>query len=220
MSTSSVLGGEERSRGPFGEITEGGGGANGKPFFLNFLFGYPLGVSVSVVDLLQEQHKRVGELFDLVSSPDEDRPARLRELMRELSAHITAERRLAGGNDHPDLADGYKRMEELMILIERRKSNSPDVPAMVTDLMDAVEAHARESEEKLFPDLAALPAQEQQELVDRLRGEEAELDSHPHPHLNSTKLASATIGKAVYAWDTLRDRTVNPQHPEQAPGDT
>jgi hypothetical protein len=171
-------------------------------------------MSVSVVDVLHRQHERVAELFGQVSHPDEDRPARLRELLQELAAHVAAERQIASGVDDPDLSGQYRRMEELMILIERRKFNSPDVPDLVNELLSVNESHTRSAESVLFPALRGLSPEEQAELAAQVDREETEMVTHPHPHLNSNELVSATLGKAAVKWDTARDRTVNNRHLE------
>ena len=169
-------------------------------------------MSASVVDVLQGQHDRLAELFDQVADPNEDRPARLRELLREMAAHVAAERRIAP--DTEGLAPEYRRLEELMILIERRKFNSPDVPDLVTELKSASETHARTAEVVLFPDLKARPLEEQVKLGQEADAEVTAMSSHPHPHLNSNKLVAATLGRAAVKWDEMRDRTVNNRHPE------
>jgi mannose/cellobiose epimerase-like protein (N-acyl-D-glucosamine 2-epimerase family) len=101
-----------------------------------------------------------------------------------------------------------------MVLIERRKFNSPDVPDLATQLKDASESHARTAAAEVFPALGELAWDEQVELGDKVEDEDTLHASHPHPHLNANKLVSATLGKAAAKWDGLRDRTVNNRHLE------
>ncbi len=46
----------------------------------------------SVVEVLEQQHQRVAELFERVSALGEDRPVALERLSKELAAHVAAER--------------------------------------------------------------------------------------------------------------------------------
>src|SRR5690242_17267260 len=92
----------------------------------------------SAVSALERQHRQLETLFEQVSAPDADRPAVLRELLQQMAAHLAAERtavhhtvksrRIGGDGLADELLDDYHRMDRLMVLIERRKVNSPDVP--------------------------------------------------------------------------------------------
>lgn len=168
----------------------------------------------------------MAELFDLVRAPDRDRPAMLHNLLRELAAHVAAEKaavapvaseRGIGGEELPEgLHEDYDRIEKLMLLVERRKFNSPDVPGLLTELEDAVKAHFSRCEQVLFPGLGdRLSAEEQQKLGDRVDGENAMVTSHPHPHLLSLGPLANVLTSVASRWDRLRDRTVNNRHPEE-----
>lgn len=183
-------------------------------------------VTSTIVEVLDEQHQRVAELFERVSSPDEDRPAVLHDLLRELAAHVAAERSAVGpvakqqlgGDLASALKDDHDRMENLMVLIERRKFNSPDLPDLVSQLKEASEAHAARSRRELFPGLtAALSAEDQLALGDKVDGEEDMITSHPHPHLLSLGPVADVMTRVASKWDRLRDRTVNNRHPEAPP---
>jgi hypothetical protein len=181
-------------------------------------------VTSTVVEVLDEQHQRVAELFDRVSSPEEDRPAVLHTLLQELAAHVAAERSAVAPivkRDQFDddlaaaLKDDHDRMENLMVLIERRKFNSPDIPDLVSQLKQVSEEHAARSEKDLFPGLSALLSpEEQRELGEKVDGEEAMITSHPHPHLLSLGPVADVMTKVVSRWDRMRDRTVNNRHPD------
>lgn len=182
-------------------------------------------MSASVTDVLQGQHRRIAELFDRVASPDEDRPAVLHAILRELAAHVAAERATVRpvvdeeklGDDLADrLGADYDRMEELMVLIERRKFNSPDVPDLVAQLKTVVDEHLSCAEGELIPGLRdRLTPEEQADLGARLEGEDSMVTSHPHPHLLSLGPLADAATKVAQKWDAARDRTaVNRQHPE------
>ena len=114
-----------------------------------------------------------------------------------------------------ELAADYERMERLLVLIERRKFNSPDIPQLVNELKDAVDDHAARSERELFPELSSRLSQtEAEELGAKVDREEDMIGTHPHPHLLSLgPLADRLTGVAA-RFDRLRDRTVNNRHPE------
>lgn len=189
--------------------------------------GYHFPVSASVVDVLEDQHRRIADLLQRISSPDEERSAVLRELLRDLAAHVAAER----GNVEPvvrhldvgtdlagELADDYSRIEKQMVLIERRKFNSPDVPDLVTGLKDTVEEHFAWSERELFPALTGMLSEdERRELGEKVAAASAVVAAHPHPHLLSLGPVADLMTRAAGWWDRVRDRTVNNRHPGPRP---
>lgn len=180
------------------------------------------------MDVLEDQHRRIAELFERVASPDEDRPAILHALLRELTAHVAAERaavrpvvdkRGIGDDLAGQLMQEYDRMEKLMVLIERRKFNSPDIPDLVSELKAVSEEHQARAQSELIPGLRAnLTAEEQAELGERVAGEDALVTSHPHPHLLSLGRVGDMLTRLAQKWDQARDRTAdNRQHPEDDP---
>jgi hypothetical protein len=182
-------------------------------------------VSTSVVDVLRDQHRRIAELFERVASPDEDRPAVLGVLIRELTAHIGAERAAIGPVIHDNgpgddisgwLGDQHDRMENLLVLIERRKFNSPDLPDLVSELKAVAGEHSERAEGELFPRLSAdLTPEEQRDLADKVAREDGIITSHPHPHLLSLGPFADVLTRMASKWDRARDRTaVNRQRPE------
>lgn len=185
----------------------------------------------SAVEELDRQHRHLSELFEHVSSPEADRPAVLSQLVKDLAAHIAAERAIVepavkehqeGEDEGDDLAahlmGDYKKMQSLMVLIERRKSSSPDLPELVTELMDTVDEHIRQASEDLFPVLdEALSPEEQAELAERLGEAGAMTTTHPHPHLLALGPISDKLIAVLSGWDRMRDRTVKDQPPSGEP---
>ena len=171
------------------------------------------------MDVLDAQHRRLAELFEDVSRPGEDRPAVLHNLLKELAAHVAAERaevepvvkrRSIGGDDLAgELLGDYSRIENLMVLIERRKFNSPDIPDLVTDLKDAVHEHITRSERALLPGLdTTLSVEERAELGEKVTAADTMVTTHPHPHLLSLRGISARITALLARFDWARDKTV------------
>jgi hypothetical protein len=113
-----------------------------------------------------------------------------------MAAHIAAERSALHhtvksrhlGGDHlaDELLYDYHRMEELLVLIERRKVNSPDVPALVRDLQAATADHVQRARTKLDPALReALTPEEEADMAEKIISADDMVISHPHPHLLS-----------------------------------
>ncbi len=113
--------------------------------------GYRQVVDNDAVAVLEKDHSTVQDLFSRVSRQDEDRPAVLKELLRTLSAHVAAEKQLLvpvlrqhgdeGKALADELGDDHHAIEKLVVLVERRKVNSPDVPDLVTELLDITDRH-------------------------------------------------------------------------------
>jgi hypothetical protein len=169
--------------------------------------------------VLDFEHEGINRLFDDVSNPDADRPEVLLAITRRLAAHIAVEQSLflpvvrdrgLGGPDMPDgLETEYHDMQRLLVLIERRKVNSPDMPQLVTDLKDVFGAHIRRFSECLCGEVTErLTADELDELRDRMEGADETILSHPHPHLLSLGPVSRMTTRLVARFDRLRDRTV------------
>jgi hypothetical protein len=179
---------------------------------------------------LDSQHRRVAELFDQVSDPAADRPAVLHNLIRELAAHVAAERsavepvvksRSIGGDGlAQDLVRDYEMIETLLTRIERRKFNSPDVPDLVTELKDVTDAHIARSASELLPGLdSSLSAEESSDLAEKVSHADSMVMTHPHPHLLSLGPISAKLTALLSRFDRLRDRTVTNQPPSSEDGD-
>jgi hypothetical protein len=96
----------------------------------------------SAVEVLGAEHDQIQALFARVSSPDEDRPAVLKKLLQALANHMAMEKQvlipvlrdqIKGGAALAErMTDEHDRVEHTLTLLERRKVNSADVPALVT----------------------------------------------------------------------------------------
>ena len=186
--------------------------------------GYSRGMEQDAITVLSEDHAAVQALFTRVRQPDEDRPAILGQLLRSLSAHLAAEKQLVVPvlSEHSDegktlgnqLGDDHDAIEKLVILIERRKVNSPDVPDLVNDLLEITKRHARQADEHLLPFLRdQLSEAELADLGAALRSDELQLTSHPHPHLPDTGPLAKVTRKAAALIDRGRDSTTDLQRP-------
>jgi hypothetical protein len=172
------------------------------------------------LEVLSDEHDGLQTLFGRVSSIDEDRPAVLKELLQTLSLHVSMEKqllvpvvtdRISDGDSLADqLSQYHDEAERIHVLVDRRKVNSPDVPELVTQLLDLTEAHIAGFDATIAPALRdALSAAELTELGTAMVSEERQLLTHPHPHLpDSGPLAKATHWAASVV-DRGRDRSTD-----------
>jgi hypothetical protein len=122
---------------------------------------YSVDVAESAVDVLAREHRDLQEHFRRVRDPDTNRPAVWLETVKLISAHVAVERsfvypvvkrqRLGSAHLADLLQHDYRSMEHLVVLTERRKINSPDMPELVTKLLDVFEEHMARCERELIP---------------------------------------------------------------------
>jgi hypothetical protein len=147
-------------------------------------------------DFLAGRHHELREQFERVSDPDGDRIEALGRLTQLVAAHISSEESLVlpllnskGIGDRRLVRrhkSEYRRMGHLAIRIERRKANSPDLPALVTDLQDAYQRHVRRFELYIDPKLCGRVSGDRlEEIEEKMDSAEATIMSHPHAHLIS-----------------------------------
>lgn len=169
--------------------------------------------------VLDHEHEGISRLFEAVSDPDADRIEILFDITRRMAAHISVEQSVfepvvrERGIGGPDMADGlnqdYHEMQRLLVLIERRKVNSPDIPQMVTELRDVFDRHTRRFAETISGGAAdQLTADELDQLRHRLENADETILSHPHPHLLSLGPISRFTTRVAARIDRMRDRTV------------
>ncbi|MBO0730536.1 MAG: hemerythrin domain-containing protein [Acidimicrobiaceae bacterium] len=173
----------------------------------------------SALDVLAREHRDLQDHFVRVRDPEANRGAVWLETVGLLSAHIAVERsfvypivkrqRLGGGSLADTLRHEYRSMEHLVVLTERRKINSPDMPDLITRLLDAFEEHLARCEGELVPALrTALTRDQLDELGAKMAAAESVIVSHPHPHLLSTGPLYRVTTRVASRWDRSRDRIV------------
>ena len=170
--------------------------------------------------VLDQDHERIEALLTSVSDPAVDRGKVLREIVERISAHISVEQAIffpalaRGGVVEVDvldaLKDDYRQMERSLLLIDRRKVNSPDTPSLVTELADRFAEHLRLFGEKIEPQcIGALSSEEIDNLNSQMMSADNVILSHPHPHMLSLGPVSRFTTRIAARLDRLRDRTVN-----------
>jgi hypothetical protein len=173
----------------------------------------------SALDVLAREHRDLQEHFERVRESTADRPAVWLETVKLMSAHVAVERsfiypivkRRRLGSPH--LADllrhDYRSMEHLVVLTERRKINSPDMPELVTKLLDVFEEHLARCEGDLIPALRqAVDPESLAALGTSMRAAESVIVSHPHPHLLALGPLYRLTTRLASRWDQTRDRLV------------
>jgi Hemerythrin HHE cation binding domain len=151
---------------------------------------------VDTREFLAGRHNELREQFDRVSDPDGDRSEALGRLTQLVAAHISSEQSLVvpllkrqGIGDRRlvrRLKSEYRRMGRLALRIERRKANSPDLPALVTGLQDIFQRHVRRFELYIDPKLDGRANADQLEQIEKkMESAESTIMSHPHAHLIS-----------------------------------
>jgi hemerythrin-like domain-containing protein len=168
--------------------------------------------------VLDQEHRELQDLFRRVSRPDEDRSAVLKTLMQTLAAHVAMEKQivlpaLRKGGDVGEAAAGalseqHRDIERILTLLERRKVNSPDVPGLVTELLDDTNRHIGVTDDKVLPALRSLLSDpEREELGGRMNSDERQLLTHAHPHLPTTGPLADITRKVAETVDGLRDQS-------------
>lgn len=174
--------------------------------------------------VLSADHAALQTLFGRVSQPDEDRPAVLSQLLGKLAAHVATEKQLVvpvladrsdeGKTLADQLHDDHDAVEKVIIRVERRKVNSPDIPHLVNELLEITERHTRNADDHLLPFLREqLSKKELADLGAAMRSDELQLTSHPHPHLPDTGPLAKITRKAAALFDRGRDSTTDLRRP-------
>lgn len=118
-------------------------------------------------------------------------------------------RRLGPTGLAQDLRRDYRQMEHLLVLTERRKINSPDMPDLVSVLLDAFEAHKQRCATVVTPLLRdALSDPELQQLGAKMGAAEKVIVSHPHTYMLAAGPLYPWTTRIASMWDRARDRTV------------
>jgi iron-sulfur cluster repair protein YtfE (RIC family) len=83
---------------------------------------------MDAVEVLQGEHRELQSLFSRVSSPDENRPEILKELMQLIAVHLDLERQML----LPVIRD---RVEDGAAIADRLRDEHKRIEKVLTDLM-------------------------------------------------------------------------------------
>jgi len=180
--------------------------------------------------VLDYEHEGISRLFDQVSDPDADRVEIIFDITRRLAAHISVEhsvflpvardREIGGPGTAESLEEDYHEMQRLLVLIERRKMNSPDIPELVTELKDVFGTHTRRFTESIRGEASdRLTNGELADLREQLKNADGTILSHPHPHMLSLGPISRLTTRLAARFDKMRDLTVRNRYLPQSGSD-
>jgi len=169
-----------------------------------------------VVDLLQDQHAHIRELFERLgrARKHSTRMQAFEELRRFLAVHETAEElvthpaaRLHDGNDVVDA-----RLEEedavkgLLFRLDHMDADDAEFRSLVGRLKAAVLQHVEHEERDEFPLLrAGTDPHRLERMATALRAVEAIAPTHPHPHAGSSMTTNLMVGPLASVLDRTRD---------------
>jgi hypothetical protein len=173
----------------------------------------------TAADLLTREHEDLCGLFARLAEPGADRAGIWLGIVKQIATHVAVERtfvyplarrgRVGPAGLADELRREYKRMERLLVLTERRKINSPDMPDLVEELLEVFDAHKHRCATVLVPAMRErIGRDELEELAAEMRGAENVIVSHPHPYLLASGPFYRFTTRVASRWDRLRDRTV------------
>ncbi len=168
-----------------------------------------------VIRILLEQHARVRELFqDISSAEGEHKKHAFDELRAMLAVHETAEEMVlrpvskeAAGEAVVD-ARNHEEAEANKVLkaLEDMDVDSPDFDARLAEFQKAVDEHAEKEESEEFPHILAKCDQEKRATMGKqLKAAEGIAPTHPHPSTAGSTAAQFAVGPMASLVDRTRD---------------
>ncbi|MBM7520028.1 hemerythrin domain-containing protein [Nocardioides nitrophenolicus] len=116
-------------------------------------------MSKDVVDLIMNDHRELEKLFDTLLNEPDKRAALVPVMTTLLTAHSRAEEsevypaaREAGGADDVEHSQKeHLEADQLALALSETDPSSPDFPAALQKLVDAVSHHVEEEEQTVLP---------------------------------------------------------------------
>jgi hypothetical protein len=173
----------------------------------------------SALTLMERDHTDIAEAFTRVHDEHADRSAEIARLVASIASHVAVERTYVyplakklgsrGSRLAAELLSDYRKMQKLLVKIDRRKTNSPDMPDLVDELLATHERH-HERAATIHSHIAEhLHESDRAALERKMAGAKRVIVSHPHPFL--LRLGGPLYGRTTRLasrWDSWRDRTV------------
>jgi hemerythrin superfamily protein len=170
-----------------------------------------------VVDLLQQDHEAVKDLFgQLASAKPTERRDLFCHLVSDLVGHEVAEEVVVYPAIRSDAPDGEVEVkprlkeqaeaEEQLAVMEKLDPETEEFSSELRKLHRDVLAHAQAEEENIFPLLRALEDQSTlREMGARYEKAKASAPTHPHPHAPDTPPGNRVLGPVAALFDKARD---------------
>ena len=171
----------------------------------------------SVVDLLLQDHREVKAAFARFETADRTKWWDMfQDLVNDLVRHEVAEEEIVFPAARKAITDGdavvdsriaeQSEAEELLSMMEKRGSESPEFAANLAQLRQAVLAHAQAEETTVFQPMArAVDDDQLVKLGSRYTKAKQVAPTHPHPHAPDTPPGTLVLGPIAAIADRLRD---------------
>ncbi len=182
----------------------------------------PDGTSATVangIGRLIEDHRELDKLFDELDNASGAVATKdlIIRVSRAISAHEDVEASVLGPVIRSRLDGGrrlsrlqrkrYHETERLLAIIARRSISSPDLPDLLTRVVEAVGTLIAEQESSTFLRVqAALSYDELTKLDDRVGSARRHATTRPHPYLSHHGSLAQGVRRAMAKVDRLRDR--------------
>lgn len=170
-----------------------------------------------IVELLLHDHEQAKAMLAKITSVAPAARAELFcELVPDLVSHEVAEEIVVYPTIRSEAPDGedeaeprlkeQAEAEELLSRMEKLDPVSSEFGQSLTELRDAVLAHASAEEENIFPLLRALKRDDAREMLGkRYQQAKAMAPTHPHPHAPDTPPGNVLLGPITAIFDKMRD---------------
>lgn len=170
-----------------------------------------------IIDLLEQDHDEVEELFDrLDGAAAWEREELFNEIVTELARHEAAEEALVHPAMRDEVADGRSAVEAILEEESEAEQLMADMEDMDPDRSEFLEAfeqlrtevlaHAEHEESEEFPALRkTLSEARRREMGERFATIKDSAPTHPHPKTPQSPEVRAAAGPVAGAFDRMRD---------------
>ena len=172
------------------------------------------------INQLIEEHRALERLFGDFNNPSSsplERKARIIRIRQAISEHEDVEASVLAPLIRSRLDDGhhlwrlvrrrYRKIDKLLMEIERRSISSPDLPELLERAMTAVDELIEVQESSIFSRVrSTLTRAELKKLGDRITAAHRHADSRPHRYLPRSGLLARNTRAAMAVVDRARDR--------------
>lgn len=167
------------------------------------------------IDVLTTDHRTVERLFHAASERLE--AATVHELVKLLSIHDAIEKEylyptvaqaLPGGEETARHAlQEHQQVAEMLLDIDKRALEDPDLPGLLNRLQHAVAQHVAEEEQQIFPAMRGrLDHARLEALGERLVKGKKSAPTRPHPNAPSSGMGTKLAGAMAAPMDRLKDK--------------
>ncbi|WP_394845022.1 hemerythrin domain-containing protein [Pendulispora brunnea] len=115
---------------------------------------------MKATDLLEQQHRKVEDVFDKLKNSKSNASALLEELANDLSAHMAIEQNIfypavreVDSDTVEESLEEHSMAEIALKRLLRTPVTDPSFEAKLTTLEELIEHHVEEEEEELFPEV-------------------------------------------------------------------